>query len=76
MAEQDCLGFPFITMEQAPHTSSKQFISQATGVVFFPSAVTGFRRISIKAEITFMLADMELQKSPYMGESPDDLVLL
>src|SRR3954469_24370858 len=36
IAEQDWRGFPLITIEQAPQTSSKQFISQIIGVVFSP----------------------------------------
>src|SRR5690625_4671194 len=51
---QDCLAVPLITIEQAPQTSSKQLISQYTGAVFLPSAVTGFFCISINPEITFM----------------------
>src|SRR5678816_4626370 len=53
-AEQDCRTLPLTSIVQAPQTSSRQCASQATGVVFLPSAVTGFRWISMRQKITFM----------------------
>src|SRR5699024_2289771 len=50
---QDCLDLPLITIEHAPQTSSKQFISQMTGVVFSPLLLIGLRLISIKQAMTF-----------------------
>lgn len=46
--------FPLMIMVQAPHTSSRQLASQTTGLTFAPCTVTGWRRTSISAEITFM----------------------
>lgn len=48
-------ALPLITIEQLPHTSSRQLDSQNTGVVGRPSAVTGLRWICMRAKITFML---------------------
>src|SRR4051794_41631788 len=42
-------------MVQEPHTSSRQAASQAGGVVFLPSAVTGLRWICINTEMTLAL---------------------
>ncbi|MNF04159.1 hypothetical protein D3C80_2036100 [compost metagenome] len=53
-AAQACRGLPLITIEQAPHTSSRQLESQQTGTVLSPLALTGLRWISIKALITFI----------------------
>src|SRR5690625_5267015 len=61
-AEHDLRAYPLITIEHAPHTSSKQFISHLTGVVFLPSAVTGFFRISINPEITFIFGRYGISK--------------
>ena len=47
-------GLPLITIEQAPHTSSRQFDSHTTGLVLSPLALTGLRWISISALMTFM----------------------
>ncbi|MNL23909.1 hypothetical protein D3C87_1453210 [compost metagenome] len=51
---QACWGLPLITMEQEPHTCSRQTASQMTGVVFWPWAFTGFRWISIRHMMMFM----------------------
>src|SRR5699024_11439163 len=53
-AVQYCLALPLMTIEQAPQTSSRQFISHVTGVVFCPLELTGFLWISIRPLITFM----------------------
>ena len=50
-AEHDWRTRPLITIVQMPHTCSRQFMSHTGGVVFFPSFVTGFFRISISAEM-------------------------
>ncbi len=47
---------PLMIMVQEPQTSSRQLASQTGGVVLPPSTVTGFRWISIRAEMTFMFA--------------------
>src|SRR5476649_1465102 len=49
--EQACRTLPLMFMVQEPHTSSRQAASQAGGVVFLPSAVTGLRWICIKTEM-------------------------
>src|SRR5260221_6491037 len=54
-AEHACLTLPLMFMVQEPHTSSRQAASQAGGVVFFPSAVTGLRWICISTEMTLAL---------------------
>ncbi|SIC54350.1 Uncharacterised protein [Mycobacteroides abscessus subsp. abscessus] len=54
LSTQDWRGLPFMIIEQAPHTSSRQFMSHAIGVVLSPLEFTGLRRISISAEITFI----------------------
>src|SRR6266404_9012725 len=53
-AEQAMRALPLISMAQEPQTSSRQFESYVTGVVFLPSRVTGLAAISINAEVTFM----------------------
>ena len=53
-AEQAWRGVPLIIMLQAPHTSSRHTLSHTTGVVGSPLAFTGFLRISISAETTFI----------------------
>src|SRR5260370_12061340 len=51
-AEHACRAFPFTFMVQEPHTSSRQAASQAGGLVFRRSAVTGLRWIWINTEMT------------------------
>ena len=52
-AEQACRVRPFTSMVHAPHTSSRQLQSQATGVVLWPSAVVARVATCCSTLITF-----------------------
>jgi hypothetical protein len=58
-------GLPLITMEQAPHTSSRQFISQLIGDVVFSLCIHRIPLISIKAEITFIFGRYGISNSSW-----------
>src|SRR5690606_6357181 len=66
-AEQAWRGLPLMTIEQAPHTSSRQFDSQTTGFVRSPFALTGLRWISISALMTFMFGRYGMSNSSKYG---------
>src|SRR6516164_4354994 len=53
-AEQAILTLPLMTIAHDPQTSSRQFDSYETGVVFLPSRVTGFSAISRRQMIAFI----------------------
>jgi hypothetical protein len=72
-AVHDCRGLPFTSMVHEPHTSSRHDDSHVTGVVLTPCLVTGFLRISMRHEITFMLGchgrENSSQREVLVGES-------
>ena len=53
-AEHACRTRPLITIEHAPHTSSRHTASQQTGATSWPAVVVGYFCTCCRALMTFM----------------------